>query len=365
MAPIGIAEVIERVSTPVVETLINRRLVVQVGAQLDTYWDIFRDYLTNGRVPVEDSYILRQSPISVARLLKEVLADGGDSSVRDIAERLGTSENGVFNLSRELRLLGATSYEPNKVRLLPEIWESGDREQELRRRVSSSLRRHRAYSTFVTLIDRQGGVSIQTYAEALPTAFPAVYAKPSTWVGYARVHLQWFEYAGLAKQKGTTWLLTPEGTIGVGQLLGGQVIHRMKGGFPHDAAGPSLKILIDLAGGRTVKKTRAVRSLEILGCVREDADGSYVLTHHDLVVDGTIVPGKLYQLLMNIPGVPEGLAEIHANPAARPEEVGEAVKRALSAEWAVGTTRGIGKHLRSWARAAGVPVRSVLRDRSA
>ena len=356
-APIGIGEVMERVSTPIVETLINRRLVVQVGARLDTYWDIFRDYLNNGRVPVEDSYILRQSPVSVARLLKEVLADGGDSSVRRIAERLGTSENGVFNLSRELRLLGATSYEPNKVRLLPEIWESDDREQELRRRVSSSLRRHRSYSTFVTLVDRQSEVTIQTYADALPTAFPAVYAKPSTWVGYARVHLQWFEYAGLAKQKGTTWSLTPEGTIGTGQLLGGQVVHRMRGGFPHDAAGPSLNLLTELGSGQMVTKTRAVRSLEIIGCVRENADGSYSLTQPDLVVDGAVVPERLHQLLVAVPGVPEGLAVIESNPAARPEEVGEAVRQALSAEWAVTTTKGIGKHLRSWARAAGIPVK--------
>jgi hypothetical protein len=154
--------------------------VVQVGDRLDTYWDIFRDYLNNGRVPVEDSYILRQSPVSVARLLREVLADHGDSRVRDIAQRLGTSENGVFNLSRELRLLGATSYEPNRVRLLPDIWESEDREQELRRRVAASLRRHRAYTTFVALADRTGGVSIPAYARELPAAFPTVDVKDST-----------------------------------------------------------------------------------------------------------------------------------------------------------------------------------------
>ena len=360
-APIGIGEVMERVSTPVVETLINRRLVVQVGARLDTYWDIFRDYLNNGRVPVEDSYILRQSPVSVARLLKEVLADNGDSNVRDIADRLGTSENGVFNLSRELRLLGATSYEPNRVRLLSDIWEAADREQELRRRVASSLRRHRAYSTFVTLVDRQNEVTIPTYADALPTAFPAVYAKPSTWVSYARVHLQWFEYAGLAKQKGATWSLTPEGTVGVGQLLGGQVVHRIKGGFPHDAAGPSLKVLIDIANGQDVRKTRAIRSLEILGCVREGPNGSYMLNQQDLVVNGAVVPERLRQLLLAVPGVPEGLAVIEANPAARPEDVGQAVREALAAEWAKLTIRGIGKHLRSWARAAGVPVRNVPR----
>jgi hypothetical protein len=48
------------------------------------------------------------------------------------------------------------------------------------------------------MLDDQGGrVSIATFADALPEAFPAVPAKTSTWGTYARAFVRWFEYAGL------------------------------------------------------------------------------------------------------------------------------------------------------------------------
>ncbi|MGV9270269.1 nSTAND1 domain-containing NTPase [Kitasatospora sp. NPDC003701] len=237
-APIAISEVTERVTPQIVESLVNRRLIVQVGERLDTYWDIFRDYLNTGSVPVQDSYILRMGPVSVARLLNHVADNDGDSHVRDLALHMRTSETVVFNLSRELRLLGAAAYEPNRVRILPDIWQAEDQEFELRRRVVTALRRHRALSTFAALAERGGSVTISAFARELPTAFPAVEVRESTWIGYARVYLQWFEYAGLAVQKGSAWMVAPEGTRGTPDLLNGGYRRRARGGFPHDAPVP-------------------------------------------------------------------------------------------------------------------------------
>ncbi len=364
-APIVISEVMERVRGPVVETLVNRRLVVQVGERLDTYWDIFRDYLNNGRVPIEDSYILRMSPTSVARLLREVLVDEGDSRVPDLASRMGTSENGVFNLSRELRLLGATAYEPNRVRILPDIWDADDREQELRRRVTGSLRRHRAYSTFVALADRTSGVNLPAYARELQNVFPAVEARGSTWVSYARVYLQWFEYAGLALATGTQRHPAPEGSSGVGELLGGRVTRRVKGGWPQDPVRPAIELILKIARNDATSTKDAhkgaVRDLLVLGAVDVTGTGSLFLRDPSLVTADKVVPEKLRALMNAVPGVAEGLAVLQQEPTARPETVGTAVKEALAADWAAGTTHGVGKNLRGWARYAGINVQRVPR----
>ena len=353
----------ERVTSSVVESLLNRRLVVQVGERLDTYWDIFRDYLNTGRIPVEDSYILRQGPVSVSRLLREVVADDGDSRVPDIAERLSTSENGVFNLSRELRLLGATAYEANRVRLLPEVWQAEDREAELRRRVAAALRRHRGFSVFATLADRIGGVTISAYARELPATFPAVDVKESTWVAYARVHLQWFHYAGLAVQKGATWHIAPEGTEGEGDLLGGPVRRRLHGGFPHDAPGPALRLLKRVAAGEplTIQNNRRTAApLLVMGAIRVNGM-RYEMAHPDLVVDGVVNPTRLRELLLAVTGVPQGLALIETDPGVPPTAVGRAVKSAVAADWSDATVHSVGKYLRAWAREAGLAVRRVPR----
>lgn len=357
-APIAISEVIERVSPPVVESLVNRRLVVQVGERLDTYWDIFRDYLNTNRVPVEDSYILRQSPNSVARLLREVEIDNGDASVHDLADRLSTSENAVFNLSRELRLLGATSYEPNRVRLLPEIWESGDREGAIRTRVAQSIKRHRAFSAFLGIEDRLGSVSVAAFAAELPSAFPTIEVTQNTWNTYGRVFLKWFEYAGLAKaQPGGSWVSSAEGTSGVGKLLGAPVRRRTVGGFPHDPPGPSIALLMELASNESLdvsQRRSALRPLLDIDAVRE-VDGRLVV-QSDLAQEGVLNAPELRNLLARMPGAAEGLALLERKPDAPPAEVGTAVAEALSAEWAPLTVQGVGKYLRAWARTAGVPV---------
>jgi hypothetical protein len=130
-APISAAEITERTSTAVVQSLVDKRLLVQVGERLDTYWDIFRDYLNRGHVPIEDSYIMRLSPHPVARLLRLVVEAGNDIPVTEIAERFEASENAVYNLSRELRALGvASSSVPQRVRLMNHIWDADDREED-------------------------------------------------------------------------------------------------------------------------------------------------------------------------------------------------------------------------------------------
>ena len=364
-APISISEVMERVTAPIVESLVNRRLIVQVGERLDTYWDIFRDYLNNGRVPVEDSYILRQSPNSVARLLREVRRDDGDSSVPDVAARLGTSENAVFNLSRELRLLGTTTYEPNRVQLLPEIWNSQDKEAELRRRISSALRRHRSYSAFLSLTERLGNISISSFSKELPNVFPAVEVSGSTWTSYARVHLQWFEYSGLAESKsGISWTATPEGAPGSGSLLGTKVGRRSRGGFPHDAPRPSMELLVEISKGGVVveeARKRALGPLLALSAVEVAEDGTVTLASPSLVVDDKIALEELLALMKAVPGVQAGLSVLEQNPAATGLEVGRAVRSAISAQWTDSTAKGLGGHLRSWARFAGVKILPIPR----
>ncbi|WP_341869887.1 restriction endonuclease [Micromonospora arida] len=368
-APIAIGEVEERVPGHVVQSLVNRRLIVQVGEKLDTYWDIFRDYLNNGRIPVEDSYILRQTPLSVARLLREVAIDDGNGNIPDIARRLGTSENALFNLSRELRLLGATTYEPNQVRIIDEIWTADDPERELRRRVASSLRRHRAFSSFSSLSERMGKITVGNLARELPAAFPAVAVAEATWQTYARAFLLWFEYAGLATQDTQLWQPAPDGTEGVGQLLQARIRRRLRGAFPNEAPGPALSLLLEIArsphqevqGGVSRSRRGGVRHLLAIGAISELPDGTLRLLRRDLVDNGSVVPRVLYDLLSNVPGVPVALNFLQSNPGASPQDVGDVLRVAVNAEWSDPTVLSNGKYMRGWAKAAGVAVVPVPR----
>jgi hypothetical protein len=365
-APVAASEVMERASAPVVQSLIDRRLVVQVGERLDTYWDIFRDFLTTGRVPIEDSYILRQSPRAVARLLAAVAERDGDAGVPELATALNTSENAIFNLARELRLLGVTAYEPNRVRLTEELWNADDREDAVRRRVTTALRRHRAFSAFVRLAERVGSsVSFSEYARELPSTFPAVSVAMTTWLVYARAFILWFEYGGLVTTAGQAAMLSDEGEKSVPpKIFGVRPPVRTRGAFPQRAPGPSVALLRRIAsgeqvgGGLTQRETDALRDLLLLGAVEFTAEGPLKLVRPELMRAGQIDQACLRTLIETKRGCKEALNLIEDEPSAAPTVVGGVLCKAHGAEWAPGTMLCTGKYLRAWARLAGVKTRT-------
>jgi hypothetical protein len=361
-APIVAGDVTEKYNAAIIQSLLDQRLIVQVGERLDTYWDTFKDYLNTGRVPIEDSYILRMTPGSVARLVSEVMVSAGEASVSDISQRWATSENVVWNVARELRLLGLASYVPNRVQLLPEILTSPNIEEELRRRVSQSLRRHRAFTLFMDLAEKSAeALPVAGYARRLPDVFPAVDVANSTWNTYARVFLLWFEYAGLAFTSGQGATLAPEGSKGKGSLLSVRRIGTDRVVFPNVPPGPSVALLKEIAsveGGAEIpeskQKRRALGQLVALGAVEVDHTAGRVKVADGLVVGGAIQPAVLLDLLRRVPGGGEAIAAIERDSAIRAKSLGEIFAIALDAKWAEGTKEGVGKSFRGWARHAGL-----------
>jgi len=348
-APIPASEVTERYSPELVQSLVNQRLVVQVGESLDTCWDTFRDFLTTGRVPVEDSYILRQMPRGITRLLPLVIDSGGEAGVRELAGMLETSDTAIFNLSRDLRLLGLTVYEPNRVKLVDEIWQASDRERELRRRVALALRRHRAFSTFVGLNERHAGiVSVPAYARELPKVFPAVAASENTWSSYARVLLSWMTYASLVIPHGNDFSLAPEGyedtTI---CLLDVRSPLRVRLAVPHEPSRAALELIQKVGRGETAKlpsedhKRDPFRTVVSIGAGIVDPEGQLRLVRSDLAPNGKINPLVLQELLKALPGGAAGIDLLIRNPGATPG--GLFIHRIfgflLSETLAVGTTK--------------------------
>jgi hypothetical protein len=344
---------------------VDRRLVVQVGDRLDTYWDTFRDFLNTGNVPVQESWILRQTPRSVARLLPLVVEAGGDASVKNLVDQLNTSDKAIFNLSRELRLLGVTAYEPNRVRLVDEVRSAGDREAEMRRRVGVALRRHRAFTALRNLAERSGGqVTLDSYGRELPNAFPAVEVSSTSWTSYARAFLFWMEYAGLVVRRGPEYRPTNEPTATPTlRLLDTPSPLKYRPSVPYIAPGRAVKLLARLHRESaieipaTTKDREAAGTLSALGAITVAPEGIVQLVDPALVrADGTIDPRVLLKCLESVPGGVEGLNVIRADARALPRTVGEAIRAAAHAAWTAETTRGVGGHFRSWAKLAGVRV---------
>ena len=198
-APILASDAVELSGGPdVIQTLLNQRLLVQVGERLDVYWDIFRDYLTSGSVPLQDSYILRLTPNGVAKFLQALKASGGSSNVDDLALAMNTSKTAVLNAARDLRLLGILAVSEGPLHFNEGIATAADSNSAMKGRVAVSLRRHRAFDLLRSWPDP---------TEWLRSASSRPRSRDSTlqWKrtrrpgrNYARAFAYWFQYAGLA-----------------------------------------------------------------------------------------------------------------------------------------------------------------------
>lgn len=371
-APVPATEVTEKYDAHVLRSLLNSRLIVAVGDKLDTYWDIFRDFLNTGRVPIEETYTVRSNPRSVAILLRAVFDAGGNVGVPDLCSHLNKSPGGIYNLSRELRLFGLSAYEPNRVRLLDEVIQAEDRENGIRRRVNKSLSRHRAYKHFCRLAERfDAPIALSAFARELKEVFPAVDAQSKTWVDYARAFSLWFEYAGLAVMEGNDVSLPPENFPGKGDLLKADrtVINRVKFSLYY-SPGPCLELLLKLAEEPsqlthlTVRHRRLIVLLAYLDLVEQDEEG-LVRPRTGAVVEGKPCQETILRGLLKIPGGDEALELLKTDPRVENVHIGQKIQSKLRTHWEDITITEVGGEFRSWAKVAGINVGTARRKMKA
>ncbi|MFE3637188.1 restriction endonuclease [Streptomyces sp. NPDC059168] len=364
-APVSAIEVTERYNSSAIQSLLDSRLVVALAGKLDTYWDTFRDFLNTGRVPIEDSYIVRQSPRAVAELLYAVLAAGGDASVSDLADELNVSTKVIYNRSREPRLFGLTAYEPNRVKLLDEVLHAVDIEAEMRRRVASALRRNRAYSAFLGLAERHGDrVTVSMYSRELTNVFPAVEAQPKSWLEYARSFAMWFHYAGLAIMDSDQLQVPPDGYVPAVTLRGGRTQSRNGESFTLRTPKSAFDLLTQLSSSPMTARQysvlprnqrRAVTELLTLNLARQ-LNGDIHIADGVIDSSGQVIPARILEALQRLAGGAPALNLIHSDPQVSNYHLGLAIQNAIGATWGESTTSKVGKDFRAWAKRAGIQV---------
>lgn len=101
-APVAVAEVEEGFLRDVTNHLINQHLLVRSGMNYVIYWDIFRDYLVEERVPEIPWARTFQRMPSIALKALEVLEEYGPLTALALGEYIKVTEGAVFNILGDL-----------------------------------------------------------------------------------------------------------------------------------------------------------------------------------------------------------------------------------------------------------------------
>lgn len=105
-APADWSEIIEISGVGTVNALVAKRLVIRSGDRLNIYWDIFRDYLLSGNVPVVPFNYTPSSDISAMIKVGQVLKKDNFQTSENIAQKTNLNERTVWNIGADLVLFG-------------------------------------------------------------------------------------------------------------------------------------------------------------------------------------------------------------------------------------------------------------------
>jgi len=101
-APIAVADVEENFDREIANHLINKHLLVRSGLNYVVYWDIFRDYLVEKKVPLIPWNRKFQRTPKIALKALNALEKGGAMTASELAPLLGLKEGPCFNLVCDL-----------------------------------------------------------------------------------------------------------------------------------------------------------------------------------------------------------------------------------------------------------------------
>ncbi len=196
-APIAVADLGEEFDAAVVQRLLNRRLIVRIGSRYDVYWDIFRDFLNTGRLPIQENYILRMSAGAVLSRVKTLIDSGGELHMEDFISRVELSQRSLYNVVRDMRMLGLVEVADGSIRVKLST-DGDDVDGSFRVFLKDRLTRNRTAQGILAHLEEKERLSIGECTDLLAGLATYVSATSRTWRQYALVLADWLDFADLA-----------------------------------------------------------------------------------------------------------------------------------------------------------------------
>ena len=200
LAPIDFLSLDEDFSPETVQSLVNARLVVRIGHKYDVYWDIFRDFLNAGYVPVQENYILRIQVRSIFKSAQLIAEGGGKLSINDFLQMAALTQSSFYNVARDMRLAGIATVGNGEITLKETITKETselDFEDALRRHLREKLPRNRLVSRLLEELEVHGSLTTMEATALLREWCPYISAAEPTWKTYTRTLAGWMDFADL------------------------------------------------------------------------------------------------------------------------------------------------------------------------
>jgi DNA-binding Xre family transcriptional regulator len=207
-APAYVTDVEEHFKSEIANFLLSKRLLVRSGLNYVIYWDIFRDYLVEGRAPqIPWTRTFQRDPNSAIQAVKCVSQEQ-PISARRISEILGGSERGWVNVMSDLVALQVVDrIAEDSYRLAPHV--KSIMPADLATHIHGQLSRH-VVCRELAGIERQAMVTNEILDGLVEKTRPATTPSPVVIHQYAMNLKRWLLFSGHLEERGN-FLYRPAG----------------------------------------------------------------------------------------------------------------------------------------------------------
>ncbi|MCK9534519.1 MAG: restriction endonuclease [Pseudomonas sp.] len=207
-APADWSEIIEISGATVLNNLVHKRLVIKSGDRLNVYWDIFKDYLLTGKVPVVPyNYIPTSDPSSILNICTKLKANEFTDSA-NIGSMVGLGEKTIWNIGADLAMFGLAERDGTSFKISKKLGASD--ESSILNQLRETLGKH---SLKVSLYKNYSGKTItpNTVREAFKECIPKAKFGVKTWNTYANRLTNYLIYTGYLLRAGNDLVVQDSG----------------------------------------------------------------------------------------------------------------------------------------------------------
>ena len=199
IAPIRISAFSKILEPPIVQSLINRKLVVKIGNSCDIYSNSFRDYLSTQVSPVFASYIFQTQVEHVIKAVKILSETDGSIETIEFKKQTDFSEKLFYRLVRDMALLGLVEFINGKITLKDKFSKSPQENIVLlRKHLKNSLQGNRLVRLLLKTLEEKKRLATNEVSRFLETSCPFVSATKQAWLTHARIIVKWMDASDLA-----------------------------------------------------------------------------------------------------------------------------------------------------------------------
>lgn len=209
-APVDWFEIIETSGPDTLKSLINRRLVIRSGDRLNVYWDIFREYILTGNVPVIPLRYLPSTDFSSLYKVVRYLDHGIKLSIQDLAGKATLSEGTIQNIGSDMVMFGVANREGGLYSLSEDTLDGN--EASILKAIREKFKKHAFTHAFKEKASRSA-VTVNALIETLKQLFPDNKYAEKTWHSYTVRLCRWLELCGFIEVSGNGWVYRDQGDV--------------------------------------------------------------------------------------------------------------------------------------------------------